>query len=179
MEFFAWDHRFLSTFAKHYETKEGLSPQLLDSWKSWKHMYSAIDALNTVCTSLFDLVIHGPYPMRLPGSGKIAKHTTEVIKEIENEYSVIPHVEGTHWQSRFGHVIGYGAGYYSYVFCKIFSSNIWHKYFKSDPLSRVAGENYKNSVLIYGGSKEPLQMLTSYLNQNPLDEYNYLSELEE
>ena len=39
-------------------------------------------------------------------------------------------------QASFGHLSGYGAGYYSYLFCRVFSANIWHRCFEPDPLNR-------------------------------------------
>jgi Zn-dependent oligopeptidase len=39
-------------------------------------------------------------------------------------------------QASFGHLSGYGAGYYSYLFCRVFSANIWHRCFEHDPLNR-------------------------------------------
>lgn len=178
MEYFAWDHRFLSLFAKHDRSAQVLSESTLDSWRKTKHMFSAMDGLTTVCNSLFDLIIHGPFPYVLP-NGKTVTSTTQVLREIENELAVIPHVDGTHWHSRFGHLIGYGAGYYSYVFCKIFSSNIWHKYFKSDPLNKSVGQLYQDNVLKFGGSKDPLQLLVDYLKFDPLDDSNYINDLKE
>lgn len=75
-------------------------------------------------------------------------------------------------QASFGHLSGYGAGYYSYLFCRVFSANIWHRCFEHDPLNRQLGERYRAEILRYGGAKDPHEMMRALLGTEPsLDAY--------
>lgn len=40
--------------------------------------------------------------------------TTKVLQETNDAYTPFKFVEGTHFQGRFGHLIGYDAGYCGY-----------------------------------------------------------------
>ncbi|KAI0778360.1 mitochondrial intermediate peptidase [Trametes elegans] len=53
---------------------------------------------------------------------------------------LIPYVPGTSWQTQFGHLFGYGATYYSYLFDRAIASRVWRTLFIHDPLNREAGE---------------------------------------
>ena len=41
---------------------------------------------------------------------------------------------------RFGHLVTYGASYYSYVYAKYIADAIWQQQFEGDPFSRRAGK---------------------------------------
>ena len=70
---------------------------------------------------------------------------------------------GTSFQTQFGHLFGYGATYYSYLFDRAIASRVWKDVFSSSPLSRETGERYKQEVLRYGGGKDPWEMVSALL----------------
>ena len=40
----------------------------------------------------------------------MAEDTTSVIASLKHKHSSWKHVDGTHWQTRFNHLVTYGAG---------------------------------------------------------------------
>lgn len=90
--------------------------------------------------------------------------STTSLANLYEEYALIPYVGGTAWQTQFGHLFGYGATYYSYLFDRAIASRVWGKLFSADPLNRMVGQKYKEEVLRYGGSKDPWEMVGSLLN---------------
>jgi intermediate peptidase len=159
MEHFLWDPRVLKLFAKHHQTGADLPEDVLANLCASQHMFSAIDTQQQLTYSLFDMAVHGPHPLK--------QSTTEILKDLQNKHTTIPFVDGTYWHARFGHLTGYGAGYYSYLFCRVFSANIWRKCFAMDPLSRQSGERYRRELLQYGGVRDPNKMFEALLGQKP------------
>ena len=94
--------------------------------------------------------------------------TTQLAK-LHDQQGLIPYVPGTSFQTQFGHLFGYGATYYSYLFDRAVASRVWRDIFASSPLSRSNGERFKNEVLHYGGGKDPWRMVSSLLNIPVLD----------
>lgn len=181
MEHFVWDYRVLSRFAKHFRTKEPLPPVLLDNCKASKKMFAALDTQLQVCYSLFDQIIHGPQPPSNQESSSALQPTmttaSDVLARLQNEHSFIPFVHGTHWETKFGHIVGYGAGYYSYLYSRLFSSNFWYQCFAADPLNRSTGERYRREILAHGGAKHPMQMVDAMLQGQPLQTQYLLKDI--
>lgn len=143
MEHFAWDHRVVKHFAKHYETGEVLPESVLQNLRQSNHMFEALTTQQQIYFALFDQIIHSNPHANL----------FKLAKELKEEYTNIPYCDNTHWFSSFGHFSQYPAGYYAYLFCHMFSANIWRTCFLDDPLNRDAGEKYRKEILQYGGAK--------------------------
>lgn len=160
MEFFASDPRVVASFARHYQTGQSIPKELLDSWLHSKRVFMASDLQLQVFYSALDQSYHSSDPLR----GK--KNTTEVLAEIQNSYYGLPTVANTAWQLRFGHLVGYGAKYYSYLVSKAVAASIWKKLFQNDPFSSSAGHLYKQEVLRHGGGKPPKKIVESVLQED-------------
>jgi intermediate peptidase len=96
--------------------------------------------------------------------------STRELKMIQNTQGVLPYVDGTAWQTSFGHLFSYGASYYSYLFDRAIASRLWAQVFRESPLSRENGERFKNEVLCYGGGKNAWEMTAKLLNEPSLKE---------
>lgn len=92
--------------------------------------------------------------------------STGVLASLYDTRGLIPYVPGTAWQTQFGHLFGYGATYYSYLFDRAIASRVWRKLFYTNPLDRNMGERFKHEVLQYGGGKDAWAMVSSLL-QSP------------
>jgi intermediate peptidase len=62
------------------------------------------------------------------------------------------------------------AGYYSYLYAKAFSSELWAQYFAADPLNCEAGEMLRRDILQYGGAKNPTTILRDVLGEHSVKE---------
>ena len=157
MENFASDPRVVAKFAKHYSTGKPIEEKLLNSWIESKSLFAASDLQLQIFYSALDQVYHSNDPL------KGCKNTTQVLDIIQDQYYGISNTSGTSWQLRFGHLVGYGAKYYSYLVSKAVANSIWNKHFLNDPLSSCAGSIYRKEVLEHGGGKPPKAIVESVL----------------
>jgi mitochondrial intermediate peptidase len=95
--------------------------------------------------------------------------STAELARLHNTRGLIPHVPGTSFQTHFGHLVGYAATYYSYLFDRAIASRVWRNIFSQDPLSRETGDKYKREVLSYGGGKDPWKMVSTLLSAPELE----------
>uniref|UniRef100_K3X1H8 Peptidase M3A/M3B catalytic domain-containing protein n=1 Tax=Globisporangium ultimum (strain ATCC 200006 / CBS 805.95 / DAOM BR144) TaxID=431595 RepID=K3X1H8_GLOUD len=170
-EYFAWDYRFVREFARHYETNEPIPHDMMVGLKMSKNMFAAMDTQTQCLYSLLDLKIFSEQPLPYDPST-----TTEILKQLQNVSTLVPHVDGTFWHTRFGHLIGYGAGYYSYLYSRMFASDIWHACFSDNPINADAGDKLYKELMIHGGAKDPNEMLLTMIGRKPTPQ-SYLQEL--
>ncbi|KAJ8771406.1 hypothetical protein K2173_026583 [Erythroxylum novogranatense] len=151
-EYYAWDYRVLRTFAKHYSTGEVIPEKLVNSIQGARDMFAATELQRQVFYALVDQTLFGE-------QSSSPKSTSSVVADLKREYTSWKHVEGTHWEVRFNHLINYGAGYYSYLYARCFAATIWKKLCQDDPLSLNTGTALRTKLLQHGGAKDPSEML--------------------
>ncbi|KAJ7751301.1 mitochondrial intermediate peptidase [Mycena maculata] len=123
----------------------------------------SIDTYSQILLAALDQVYHSPTVL---DSGF---DSTAELARLHNTRGLIPHVPGTSFQTHFGHLVGYAATYYSYLFDRAIASRVWRNVFSEDPLNRETGEKYKREVLSYGGGKDPWKMVSTLLSAPQLE----------
>lgn len=164
MEYFASDPRVLGTFARHFQTQEPMPEDMMRRLCISKHLFVASETQLQVFYSALDQAYHGaPEERRSAAVG--GDTTTDVLRNVQQQFYGLPYVENTAWQLRFSHLVGYGAKYYSYLMSRAIASWIWHAYFKADPFSRSAGERYRRECLAHGGGMPSRQLVAGFLKR--------------
>jgi intermediate peptidase len=155
MENFCWDERFVQMFAKHYLSKVPLPDELAKKLANSRCLFQNLEIQNQIVYAQLDQAIFG-----------LNNHitTVEIFEELHRRHS-IPYAKGTHWHTKFGHLISYGAGYYGYLFDQVFAADIWEECFRANPLSRSSGDKLRNNILIHGGAMDPEKMLMGMLGR--------------
>ncbi|XP_053404674.1 mitochondrial intermediate peptidase-like [Mercenaria mercenaria] len=162
MEYFVSDPRVLTSFAKHYKTGAPLQGVTLQNFCKSKRLFLYSELQLQVFYALVDQAYHGSYTNQFN-----QKTTTDILREIQNKYYGIPYVENTAWQLRFGHLVGYGGKYYSYLMSRAVASRIWRQFFKANPFNRENGERYRRELLAHGGERHPSELIEALLGEKP------------
>ncbi|KAG6814107.1 hypothetical protein H0H92_002102 [Tricholoma furcatifolium] len=124
----------------------------------------SLDTYSQILLAAIDQIYHSPV-VQSPNFDSTAE-----LANLHNTRGLIPYVPGTSFQTQFGHLFGYGATYYSYLFDRAIASRVWQKVFSADPLNRETGEKYKREVLRYGGGKDPWKMTSTLLSAPELED---------
>ena len=126
----------------------------------------AIDTHTQIILASIDQVYHSPEAL------EPSFDSTAAFAHLHDTAGLIPYVPGTSFQTQFGHLFGYGATYYSYLFDRAIASRVWRNVFSEDPLSRETGEKYRREILRYGGGKDPWKMVSALLAAPELEDGN-------
>lgn len=162
MEHYVRNPEFLKLIGKHCVTGELLPSELINDLIQSYYAFRVTDVRSQVLLAQFDQTLFG-----LPDAWS-GKSTTDVFATLHQENSV-PYADGTHWHSRFGHLVTYGAGYYGYLYASVFAADLWKTCFLDGEksLSRNAGMKYWKKMLVHGGAKDPNIMLKALLKRDP------------
>ena len=157
MEHFATDRSVVSLFARHYETDAPLPHTLLKEQLAQDKHFSAIEAEIQIFLSKLDQEYHSTLPLSPWFSSTTTYHS------IQKQGRCPPDPPGTRWQGFFGHLFGYGATYYSYLFDSVIARRIWEKVFdggrQKGALRRRNGDLYAKTILKWGGGRDPWRCL--------------------
>ncbi|KEP54383.1 intermediate peptidase [Rhizoctonia solani 123E] len=160
MEYFAASSPVLATYSRHYSTGLPLDFPNLQAQIQAQSPVPALETHSQILMAALDQVYHS-------SRGHSISTTSELVK-LQKELGGIQAAPNTAWQTQFGHLFGYGASYYSYLFDRAIASRVWTKVFARDPLNREMGERYKREVLRHGGSKDPWHMLAALFDEPDL-----------
>jgi len=77
-------------------------------------------------------------------------------------------IEGQMFPASFGHLMGgYDAGYYSYMWSKVYAQDMF-SVFKAEGISSAeVGKRYRKAILEYGNMKDALELLPMFLKREP------------
>ena len=157
MEQFALDPRVLKSFARHWRNGDLIPDDLAAQFSINKKLFSASETHLQVFYSLVDQVFHSDQLQHKP--------VTETIVELHKKYFYHDAIPDTAWYLRFGHFVGYGAKYYSYLVSKAIASQIWSSYFKEDPFNKANGTKLRECLLKHGGEVPPDLLVENMLGE--------------
>ena len=161
MEYFATDASVLKLFARHWQTGEVIPDELINAMRREKQDRAEVtggwDNQTQILMAILDQVYHAEGPMDSLGSGQY--NSTAAFHNVWAQYSNVQEPTGTAWQGFFGHLYGYGATYYSYLFDRAIARQVWRAVFRDGEnggaIDREAGERFKHEVLRHGGGRDP------------------------
>lgn len=157
-EQFVWDPRIISRFAKHHQTGDPMPTSLVRALCASRKGFIATDIEMQLLFSAMDLRFHG----RNPPVGL----TTATFEELQKQLTSYQPDTGVPIPATFHHFVGYGAGYYSYIFARVISAQLWSSLFDKNPLSRAGGLKIRHGLLAHGGAHNPSSLLYNVINHD-------------
>ncbi|MCF7800262.1 Zn-dependent oligopeptidase [Candidatus Babeliales bacterium] len=154
-----WDKDILKMVSCHYQTGQSLSDDLIDRMLKLK----VFDFGNFVTRQCWLSLISLNYYKE--GQNK---DTDKIKEDLYLQY--LTHTKpdpDTHFQASFGHLTGYGAKYYSYMWSKVFSLDLFDQIKKEGLLNPEMGQKLIKEVLSKGGSCDPNVLLKNFLGREP------------
>ncbi|ASQ47291.1 M3 family metallopeptidase [Legionella clemsonensis] len=157
-ENWCWEEEALKLLAEHVDTKEPLPKALFDKLLAAKNFQSAMAMMRQLEFSLFDFRIHEEFD----ASDKdfIAK----VLAEVRQQTAVVPRVDYNRFQHSFSHIFGggYAAGYYSYKWAEVLSSDAFARFEEEGIFNEKTGRDFLHTILEVGGSKKAAEAFAAF-----------------
>jgi thimet oligopeptidase len=122
-----------------------------------KNLNSGVATLRQLFFASLDFAYHSP---------GFAGDSTATVREL-HPITGFPYSAGTHFQSGFGHLFGYDAGYYGYLWSHVFGDDMYTRFEASSPLDRATGARYRGTILERGGAVDGDQLVRDFLGREP------------
>ncbi len=162
LEEWLWNPDILKMVSKHYQTGQPLPDDLIASIlrsRTFDSGFHTVRQLYLAKLSL-DCFNNGP---QMDLDALIKKEFNEFIYGIQFEPT-------DHQYASFGHLTGYGARYYGYMWSSVFAHDLFSEIKKAGLLNSATGQRYIKNVIGKGGSKDPNDLLKDFLGREPNQE---------
>ena len=162
LENFVWDYDTLARFAKD-EKGNAIPKALVERMNAARYFGEAVGDRRQLGLSNVSLSYHSGVP-----SGDL----TALYAKASDPYSFSPMPSGIHPQASFGHLSGYSAFYYTYMWSKTISTDLFTRFASEGLRSPAAARAYREKVLAPGGSKPAATLIQDFLGRpTSLDAY--------
>jgi thimet oligopeptidase len=155
-EEWAWDPAVLARFALHVETGEPIPADLV------RRMRAAEDygkGLATETQVFFGLLALGFYDRDPRGLDLTAE-----LVALKERVSCLPHTPGTHFHASFGHLNGYSALYYTYLWSLVIAKDLLAA-FGDGLMDAATALRYRRAVLEPGGARDASELVREFLGR--------------
>ncbi len=161
MENWCWEPEGLALISGHYQTGEPLPQEKLERMLAAKNFQSGMMMVRQLEFSLFDFELHATH-----GDGR---SVLEVLEAIRDEVSVLRPPRENRFPNSFAHIFsgGYAAGYYSYKWAEVLSSDAFSRFEEEGVFNAETGRAFREAILARGGSQEPMVLFVDFRGREP------------
>ncbi len=148
-ENWCWEKEVLSLLTRHIKTNEPLPDVLFERLMASRNFQSAMVMLRQLEFSLFDFKLHQNYT-------PTPDYVAQLLAAIRRETAVVPIAEFNRFQHSFSHIFagGYAAGYYSYKWAEVLSSDAYSRFEEEGIFNPHTGHDFLHTILEVGSSKK-------------------------
>ena len=161
MENWCFEPEALALFAAHHESAAAVPEDLLERLRAARNFQSAMQMLRQVEFALFDLRLHLQYQR---GTNVLA-----VLDAVRDEVAVLRPPQFNRFTHAFGHIFagGYAAGYYSYKWAEVLSSDAYSRFEECGVFDAESGRAFRREILERGGTRDALASFIAFRGRAP------------
>ncbi|KAG9852611.1 zincin, partial [Aureobasidium melanogenum] len=192
LEFWCWVPGLLQSLSNHYTY---LSPFYLETWKQEnpdakaqpekhiplttieklvqaKNVNGSLFQSRLLHRSYFDMIVHQPSSLQEIQDMDIG----EQWNKLQGQVSFLDTGEnyrGVGYSSFNAVIRVYDAGFYGYLYSRVYAADMFYSVFKDDPMDSVQGRRYRRLMLEKGASVDEMTTLVGFLGRQPSAEAFY------
>ncbi len=163
MENWCWEKEALSLFSGHYETGEPLPDSMLQKMLKAKNFQSGMQMVRQLEFAIFDMRSHAEY------NPQLTDQIYQILRQVRDQVSVLVPPAFTRFPHSFSHIFagGYAAGYYSYKWAEVLSSDAFSLFEEKGIFDSKTGQQFLNTILEKGGSRKALDLFITFRGRKP------------
>ena len=160
-ENWAWDKVLLKNLSGHYSNPEQkLSDETIDKLIEGRNHAVSYATRRQIVLGLYDMTLH-------------TKDDADLINLYASLYQELIHVSPPQDQifaAGFGHLMGYDAGYYSYLWSLVSADDIFSRFLNEGLLSKEVGKELRDKILSRGSIRKEMTLVEDFLGRKASNE---------
>ncbi len=157
LENWMWQPSILKEVSSNVDTGAPLPDALIQKMIALKHVSDGADYTGQAFLGMFDMTIHSSGPhvdvLKTWNDLKVKMTTTKVLP-------------GSYGPASFNHMMsGYDAGYYGYLWSKVYAQDMFTRFQAEGLENPVVGMAYRQDILEPGATQEPDALVQHFLGR--------------
>ncbi len=163
MENWCWEKDALALISGHYQTGEPLPDELFEKMLAAKNFQAGMVMVRQLEFSLFDFRIHRDYDPTKGG------RIYETLEQVRKQVAVIQPPKFNRFAHSFSHIFagGYAAGYYSYKWAEVLSSDAFSLFEEKGIFDQETGNAFLTHILEQGGQCPAMALFIKFRGRKP------------
>ncbi len=162
MENWVWDKEVMKKLSKHYETGKHMDEKMIDRIIKGKTFQNAYFYTRQLVQGKLDLDLH---------TGKVKDARIAYRKMNKLYFNIELPEKETLFPAGFGHLVGYDAGYYSYLWALVYACDAFESFKtkgnKNLMTNTEVGMKWRREVLEKGSSEDEMKLVKNFLGRAP------------
>lgn len=156
LEEWVWDYETLKTFAVN-SAGATIPKPLVDKMRAARNFGKGTHIRNQMFYAALSLQYYSTPPEQLD--------LNETLVRLQAEYSPFDYIDGTHFYANFGHLYGYSARYYTYMWSLVIAADMFAEFERDGLLNETVAHRYRDKVLAPGGSADAADLVEDFLGR--------------
>ena len=157
LEEWAYSYETLKRFAVHHETLAPIPEEMVARLNQARTFGRGSRVRQQMFYAALSYTYHASAPEGID--------LLTVLKDLQQRYSPYPYMEGTHLHSSFGHLEGYSALYYTYMWSLVIARDLFEPFETEGLFNHETAERYRAAVLAPGGAKDAVDLIADFLGR--------------
>jgi Zn-dependent oligopeptidase len=169
MENWVWDKSVLKRLSRHRQTGKSMDNAMIDRLLKSKTFQNAYFYTRQLIQGKLDLDLH---------TGKVRDARAAYRKMNKLHFNIVLPEKETLFPAGFGHLVGYDAGYYSYLWALVYACDAFSLFQKAmdedmkggtrpAKRTREVGLKWRREVLEKGSSDDEMKLIKNFLGRKP------------
>lgn len=154
LEEWAWDADILLSFATNKDG-EAIPRELVEKMRAADEFGKGFHVRTQMFYAALSYNLHAHVP----------EDITAALTELQEKYDLFSYVPDTHFHASFGHLEGYGSGYYTYMWSLVIAKDLFSAFDPKNMFDTEVSHRYRDKILAAGGSKDAADLVADFLGR--------------
>jgi thimet oligopeptidase len=156
LEEWVWDPAFLSSFARN-RAGEPIPDELVANMIRARNFGKALSVRGQLYLAAMSFNYHNYAPEGMD--------LDALMIAMKSQYSLFDHQPDTHSWANFGHLMGYSALYYSYLWSEVIALDMFSEFEREGLFDTAVADRYRAAVLAAGATLPAAELVEKFLGR--------------